>query len=238
MILNESAFKEVLGDALKCGLAEFDNAPEHKFSLKHRLAMKRIFAKFVRNVCKLKNETMAGNTVTVEYKPRLNFGKRILFFAIVIILMTFLVGWVVVFVSEKFHGTVYSDNTQLTAVDVKNCPKTIEYKYNIGFVPDGFEIIETDLTPNEAYTLYMNSATEQTITLRQLVKEEFQPHYNTEDHYFEEITVNGKKGLYIDFSEEKCSQSLLVWDNEDYILEIVANLNKDEVLNLAIINKF
>ena len=237
MIMNESAFKEVLRDALKYWLAEFDDAPEHKFSLKHRLAMKRIFAKFDRNVRKLKNETMAGNAVTVEYKPRLNIRQRIFFIMIVIILMTFLVGWVVVFVSDKFHGTVYSDNTQLNAVDVKNCPKTIEYKYVIALVPDGFEMIETDSTPNEAYTLYMNSATEQTITLRQWVKEEFQPHYNTVDHHFEEITVNGKTGLYIDFSDEKYSQSLLVWDNEDYILEIVANLDKNEALNLAIINK-
>ena len=235
--MNESAFKEVLGDALKCGLAEFDNAPEHKFSLKHRLAMKRIFAKYARNLRKLKNETMARNSVTVEYKPRLNIRQRILFITIVIILMTFLVGWVVVFVSEKFHGTVYHDNTQLTAVDRENCPDKIEYKYVLASAPNGFDLTKTTSSPTTFYALYMNSTTGQTITLRQWVKAEFMPHYNTEEYYFEEITVNGKTGLYIDLSEETYSRTLLLWDNTDYILEMVADLNKFETLNLVNLNK-
>ena len=101
--MNESVFKEILGDALKCGLAEFDNALKHKFSLKHRFAMKHIFAKFAPNASKLENEVKAETTVTVEYKPRLNIRQQILFITIIVILMSFLVGWVIVFVLEKFH---------------------------------------------------------------------------------------------------------------------------------------
>lgn len=234
--MNESVFKEILGDALKCGLAEFDNAPEHKFSLKHRLEMKRIFAKYARNVRKLKKE-VKENTATVEYKPRLNIRRRILLIAVIIILMTFLVGWVVVFVSDKFHGTVYHDNTHLFAVEVENCPQTIEHRYAPVSVPDGFEMIETDFSPIDVYTYYKNKQTGQEITLRQWVKSAFDPHYNTERHHFEEITVNGKSGLYIDFSEETYCHTLLVWDNEDYIIEIVADLNKSETYNLAKIYK-
>lgn len=235
--MNESVFKEILGEALKCGLAEFDNAPEHKFSLKHRRAMKRIFAKFARNVRKLNNGEKAEYAVTVEYKPRLNIRQRILFITIIIILMTFLVGWVVVFVSEKFHGTVYSDNTQLTAIKIEGSPTTIEYKYALASIPDDFEIIETNSSPKNAYTRYKNKQTGQGITIRQWVKEEFEPHYNTENHHFEEVTVNGKAGLYIDFSEGTYSQTLLVWDNEDYILEIVADLTKTATMDLVKFNK-
>lgn len=235
--MNESVFKEILGEALKCGLAEFDNAPEHKFSLKHRLAMKRILAKFARNVRKLNSEEKAEYAVTVEYKPRLNIRQRILFITIVIILMTFLVGWVVMFVSEKFHGTVYSDNTQLIAIEFEGSPTTIEYKYALASIPDGFEMIDTNSSPKNAYTRYKNKQTGQGITIRQWVKEKFEPHYNTENHHFEEVTVNGKVGLYIDFSEKTFSQTLLVWDNEDYILEIVADLTKAETMDLAKFNK-
>lgn len=235
--MNESVLKEILGEALKCGLAEFDNAPEHKFSLRHRLAMKRIFSKFERNVCKLNNEVKADNAITVEFKPRFNIRQRILFITIVIILMTLLVGWVVVFVSEKFHGTVYRDNTHLFAIEIEGSPTTIEYKYALASIPDGFEMIDTNLSPNNAYTRYKNKQTGQGITIRQWVKEKFEPHYNTENHHFEEVTVNGKAGLYIDFSEGTYSRTLLVWDNEDYILEIVADLTKTETVDLAKFNK-
>ncbi|MDE7361373.1 MAG: hypothetical protein K2N38_05515 [Oscillospiraceae bacterium] len=101
--MNESVFKEILGEALKSGLEEFDNAPEHMFSLKHRLAMKRIFAKYDRNVRKLK-ETNAENFV-IEYEPRLNIRQRIIFITIVIILMIFLVGCVTVLVSDMYVRT-------------------------------------------------------------------------------------------------------------------------------------
>lgn len=233
--MNESVFKGILGEALKCGLAEFDNAPEHKFSLKHCLAMKRIFAKFDRNVRKMK-ETKEENTV-IEYAPRLNLRQRILFITIVIILMTFLVGWVAVFVSEKFHGTVYHDNTQLTAIDIEGSPTTIEYKYALVSIPDGFEMIDTDSSPMDAYTYYRNKQTGQGITIKQWVKEKFKPHYNTEYYHFEEVTVNGKAGLYIDFSEGTYNHTILVWDNEDYILEIAANLTKNETMNLVKLDK-
>ena len=47
--MNESVFRELLGESLKREYAEFDKVPEHKFSLKHRRAMKRIFIKYERN---------------------------------------------------------------------------------------------------------------------------------------------------------------------------------------------
>ena len=41
-------------------------------------------------------------------------------------------------------------------------------------------MIETDSSPIDVYTVYMNRATKQTIVLRQWVKSKFAPHYNTE----------------------------------------------------------
>lgn len=235
--MNESVFKEILGDALKCELAEFDNAPEHKFSLKHWLAMKRIFAKFARNVHKLEKAEKLEKSAIDKYKPRLSIRQRAVIAVLIVILMSLLVGWVVVFVSEKFHGTVYYDNTFLTVIDTENCPTTIEYKYILASVPDGFEMIETDSSPIDVYTRYKNKQTGQTITLTQWVKTVYIPHLNTERHKIEEVTVNGKTGLYIDFSDDTYDSSFLVLDNGDYILEISADLPKSEVLNLVKFNK-
>lgn len=72
--MSESAFREILGEAIKSELAEFDNVPVHKFSLKHRLAMKRIFAKFERNASKMKKRGKSGgrtkSRIQAESKPK------------------------------------------------------------------------------------------------------------------------------------------------------------------------
>lgn len=58
-------------------------------------------------------------------------------------------------------------------------------------------------------------------------------HYNTEHHSFENIEINGKSGLCIDFSGNKAISALLVWDNGDYILEIIGDFDKYDIINLA-----
>lgn len=235
--MNEDIFKEILAKAVDCEFAEFDNAPEHKFSLKHRFAMKWIFAKYEKNVRKLRgNETTVAVQVE-EYKPRYGLSRRLFLAMIVIILASFLVGWVVVYVSTNFHGTVFSDNTQLTAKNLKECPQTIEYKYALASVPDGFEMIQTNSSPIHVYTLYMNNLTNQTITLRQIVKSRFESHYNTEHQPFEEICINGSIALYVDLGDDEYDCSLLIWDNKDYVFEIRADLNKDLAINLCNFNK-
>ncbi|MBD5130847.1 MAG: hypothetical protein HDT43_13135 [Ruminococcaceae bacterium] len=114
--MNESVFKEILGEALKCGLEEFDNAPEHKFSLKHRLAMKRVFAKYDRNVRKLK-ETTAENAA-IEYEPRLTFRKRIILVTVIIIFMVFLAGCVVL-ATDIYVRDMYVKTHQTTLLASK-----------------------------------------------------------------------------------------------------------------------
>ena len=159
---------------------------------------------------------------------------------LIIILLTFLVGCVnaiVKFVSERFNGTVYEDNTQLFVINLDNCPQTIEYQYVITNIPEGFELIKTASSPITVYTLYFNSSTGQVITLKQCVKAEFSPHYNTEKNKFEEININDNIGLYIDLSSDTRNNSVLIWDNEDYIIEISADLDKNAALDLSNITK-
>lgn len=235
--MNETVFKELLEEALLGEFTAYDNAPEHKFSLRHRLAMKRIFARFERNTRKLKENEIIGELPMSEYKTRLSLKQRMIIVTIIIILMTFLVGWIKVYVSEKFHGTVYHDYTQIIAVDLENCPQFIEYKYALASVPEGFEMVETTSSQTNSYTLYMNNLTKQTIVLQQWVKKHFAPQFNTEYYQLEEVNINGGTGVCIDFSDETYIQTLVVWDNGDYIIKIVANLDKESTVNLAKIYK-
>ena len=235
--MSEEVFKSILEKAVMSEYEELDNETDHKFSLRHRLAMKRIFARYERNVRELRANKTATTGKIVENNPRYRLSRQLFYAVIVIIFAAFLVGWVAVYVSEKFNGTVYHDNTQLIAAEKDNSLTVIKYKYALASVPDGFEITDTYSSPMCVYTLYTNKQTQQEITLRQWVKSKFSPHYNTEKHNFEEITINGKSGLYIDFSIGTYCQTMLVWDNDDYIIEIVVDFDKESAINLSKIDK-
>lgn len=224
---------------IECGIP--NDLPDYKPSLRHRLAMKRIFARFERNARKLRNTgTIQEPPITEQRTRGYNIKQRILIAALIIILMTLLAGCVnviVKFVSEHFNGTVYEDNTQLFAADLENYPQTIEYQYALTYIPEGFELIETISSPTNVYTLYSNELTGQVITLYQWVKTHFSPHYNTENNAFEEIEVNGINVLFIELNDDKRNKSVFVWDNGDYITEISADLDKDSTLDLLNITK-
>ena len=84
--MNEYVFKEILGESLKREFAEFDNAPGHKFSLKHRLSMKRVFVKYKKNTHK---------TIELSYEkiPRYRLKQKLIIVLVIIILMTLITGW-------------------------------------------------------------------------------------------------------------------------------------------------
>lgn len=235
--MNEEIFKSILEKAVMSEYADLDNEPDHKFSLKHRLAMKRIFARYEKNVRKLRAKEPNQTAQIVENKPRYRLSRKLFLAMIVIILAAFLVGWVVVYDSTNFHGTVYHDHTELTPKKTMDCPQTIEYKYDLEYVPDGFEQIKTVASRTGTYTMYKNKNTNQTISLLQWVKTHYNPSINTEYSSLEEIDVNDEKGVCIDFSNTAGIKSLVVWDNGDYIIEIIADLDKESTMNLSKINK-
>lgn len=238
--MNESIFDEILGTAVNSEFAEFENTPEHKFSLKHRLAMSRIFARFEKNVQKLKEKNIEPSVPTepTEHRrKRLTVAQR-LTIALIIVFLLALTGCVVAaFFSKDFNGTVYKDNTLLFPVNLENAPQSIEYIYAFDYVPDEFELVETIPSVSNVYTSYENKTTKQTIVLYQWVKSHYNPRINTEYHALEEIEINGKEGLYINAGNNEDSRTFLIWDNDDYIIQISSGLNKEDALELSKLHK-
>ena len=68
-MMNESLLREILSESYKHEYAEFDNTPEHKFSLKHRIAMKHILSRYERNVRKLQKREEASLMPIIGLKP-------------------------------------------------------------------------------------------------------------------------------------------------------------------------
>lgn len=223
--MNDSYFKDVLAEICDEEIAELNASLCFKPSLRHRFAMKRIFALFEEKTHVTASDPSKALPENKHF--RLN-ARLIILFAAIIFLMMF-VGFVIVYFSKDFYGTVYSDNTHLFAADKGNCPATIEYEYYLSELPEGFEMVENISTCTDVYTRYEKKFSCQGITLTQYTKNEFKPHYNTEHHDFEEIDINGHSGLCLDFSDG----SILIWDNVDYILELNGNLPKNELMFLA-----
>lgn len=228
--MNENILKDVLAEIYEEEISALNNLPQFKTSLRHRIVMKHIFSLFEKNKRKSVNAPL--QIVDSRQKPLRLRNKLVLILAL-IICAALLTGFIVVFVSKNFSGTVYSDNTHLFAVNTENCTTTIEHKYYLPDLPKGFELIESDSSSFDVYTLYQNNETKQTIALSQYTKNHFKPHYDTEHHNFEDVEINGRSGLCIDFSDDEHYCSMVVWDNNDYILELFGDLSKNQLIELA-----
>lgn len=228
--MNENDFKEILAEICDEEIAELNKIPPFKPSLRHRLAMKRIFAAFEKNLRKA--ETVPEPILTMQNTHK-SLSTRLMIIIAAIVCAALLTGAVTVYFSKSFHGTVFPDNTQLFAVDTENCLTTIEYRYYLPKLPEGFELVEYSPTRTDVYSRYENELLGQDIRISQYTKDSFFPHYNTEYHDFEEIEINGHNGLCLDFSDSEHYSSLIVWDNEDYILEISGDISKNDAIILA-----
>lgn len=91
--MNETVFREILRDAVMLEYNAVNNVAEHKFSFRHKRAMKRIFARFERNTRRLEKNRTVRLPYKNEYNSRSGLKQRIIIIAVLIILMVFLVGW-------------------------------------------------------------------------------------------------------------------------------------------------
>lgn len=231
--MNENILEDIVAESYRREYEQYDNAPEHNFSIKHKLNMKRIFARYTRNVNKIKQIESKRHFEETAYSHSLSLRQKLFVAVLIIVLMTLLVGWVAVYISKDFHGTVYHDYTQIFPVDTDNCPQRIECRYELSEIPDGFELSETVFSPVAVSTKYHNKSTGVTIGIVQWVKTHYDPNINTEHHKIEEIDINGHVGLCVDFSDDEHSSALIMWDNGDYIIDIGGDLPKNELEKLA-----
>ena len=210
---------------------EFANIEEvaPRFSIKHKIAMRKIYRKFADNAY---NKSSTNQTVYVPSKP-ISIRKRMIIVAIIIIGMAVLTGFVIMFISNGFKGKVYHDNTHLFAVNTEGCPTTIEKEYELSVLPEGYELCDTNVGNAMAQKVYKNN-TGETIIFTQYIKSKFNLHINTEEHKTIETSINGCNAVYIDFNDKNV---IIVWDNNDYILEISGDFDKYEAAKLAELNE-
>lgn len=207
--------------------------PLPRFSLKHKIRMKRIFKQFSKNKKQIFNkELFVDHSVETKHQP-LTFRKRLLIAALIIIFLAFMTGFVIVFVSKGFKGTVYHDSTRLFVINAEDFPLEIEKKYVLSVVPEDFELELSDSYEIRAITRYRNSITDQRISFYQTVKSEYFVHINTEGFELREIEINGCNAVCIDFTSDRETASMVIWEDKDYILELSCDLPLEETIILV-----
>lgn len=118
----------------------------------------------------------------------------------------------------------------LKAVDMENCPETIECIYYLSEIPDGFYLEEFDNEIiSEVSTWYKNTNGYDFILFMQDTKKGNSFYDNEHISSIEDVTVGDKYGVFMTW--EKTTR--LVWDNGDYVLEISSRLPKEEAIELA-----
>ena len=227
---------ELISGYFEKQFAEVDEVPLPKFSFRHRLTMKRIFKLFEHN--KAMSDINAEDTCeNVLGHKQLSFRKRLIIAVAIIVCLAVMTGFVIVFISGGFNGTVYQDNTHLFAIDIANCPSTIEKEYRLSVVPEGFEIYDVSATSTDITVMYCNPDTEQVLVFQQTVKSEYNSHINTEGYDLQETNVNGRGAVYIEYDTDHNISSTVIWDNKDYILTLSGDFNQNELRNLAVSNE-
>ena len=227
---NEALLDEVLTEYYDAYLSKFDDAAEHRFSLRHRLKMKKIFRLYEKNVQKLYHEPAAKQ----HEIGKVRFSRKTVLAIVAIVLLSVIVGCAVAyFVSESFRGTVHDDNTQLFAINVGGAPTTIEYTYYLSNPPRGFKLLETDISDYDAYSNYVNNDTGEYIIIFQYVKGKYDPHFNTENKKLSKIDFDGREAVILETSNSNEDSFILVLDNGEYILEIITNCSKEIFQNIA-----
>lgn len=228
--VNEITLDEVLVAAHDIEFAQYDNSPEHSFSHRHIRAMKRIFKIYERNASLLNHVVNKDK----NQESHICWNRKSFAVVLVIVLLAVLAGCaVIIYTLGGFNTEAHSDNTELFPINYENGPETIESVYYISDLPEGF--IEVDVDQNDycVYNYYRNEESGKTITFYQWVKKDYVFHENTEKGQLGLIKIFEKDGICVDYTNRKYEGCEIIWDNGDYILEIVTNTTRDETLDLA-----
>ena len=202
-----------------------------QFTAKHNRKMKRVFDVYAKNQTSVYNQP-----ILTKSKRPLSIRKQILIAAIIIVSLAFITGCVIAFISNSFRGTVYNDNTYLFALDIGDSPTVIEEEYTLSVIPDGYELYESSSSSINKFTVYRNNDNKE-LVFGQTVKSKYNSHINTEGYDIEEIFVNGCDAIYVEYQRETGIDSLVVWNNDEYILELHGNFAKEELIDLANCNE-
>ena len=211
--MNENILAEVFEDIYRQEFSEFDDATRHFFSLRHRKAVKGI---------------LYPKAAVYTAKRGIPIKKRLLI-ALLVILLSAIGVAACAAVGRSFSFKEKGEFTVMTPVIDQNAPVMIDDYYYLPAVPEGFELYDQERCLTSS-SFYYKDGSERCFFFSQSVKENFFVYYDSEGWFTEEIKISERPAVY--FTEDGINGTI-VWDNEDFILEIGGDLSKEELIALA-----
>ena len=212
--MEEKLFKSILREAYDREYNELTARGEHKFSLRHRMRMRKVFRKYERSGVDV-NKAMPKTTVR----------RRLTVALIVVLVAAILTVTVVALVMNGFKTVEKDDHTEVFAINLENAPTTIEEVYELTWVPEGYELVESKQGINTIRYRY-NLSEDEYLVFCQYTKFSYAANENTEQLPYEYIIVDGYDGIIVTVVD----LNTIVWETEKYILRLRSNLNKEEML--------
>lgn len=218
--MDEYTLGNVIDEVLRRDFMPFERPREHKFSLRHRRRMKKLFS-------------ADADTGFEKTTARIPVRKRLLTVLVLVLLMA-IAG---LSAAASFGGSFFgafgfmknaTGTTAVVSLDQSNKHDFISDIYKLGAPPKGYIYSEYCGSTDRTFTYYRNG-TGDILLMCQFVKEEFCNEYNSNFSELTETSVCGMSGYYSTVEE----YTDLVWDNGEYIFELNGKLPVEELVKAA-----
>ncbi len=169
----------------------------------------------------------------IYYKVTLTGMRRTIcvFVAIIVLFCCSLsVGAVRNAIKEFFINT-FATHDRITAnvENTKEYPETLEKIYELGYVPSGFELVDSSVDTSNA--TYMYASNDSMIIFMQDVKTVYSSNIDNENSLKSIETHNNQE--YVIYTWENSEDIKIILDNGEYIFSLSGNLNKNEAIKMC-----
>ena len=231
-LLLKEAFEEMVTQEYENRPLEF---PEHRFSLKFRLKMRRL----MKQIDVGEQETEEKTSLLELYRPIRSKRKLVVLIALMLLLLggtvvaaKTLITWLYQITLEQQEDHV-KVNRQEAAVS-ENVTEVTEgsfRKYQLTKIPEGYHLVEEKFSEvfNDYKVVYINEQKETLLFRQNGQKETTVGNITSYKEDMEEINVNNFEGYFV---KDYDTASLILSDGE-YLIEIFGNFTKEELITLA-----
>lgn len=184
-----------------------DEIPIHKFSKIHKEKMKELFQ--------------------TEPAPKLKLSKKtakLLLIAAILLALTTTTVFAIPG-SRKAILEKFSNHDEYVVLDTSKAKKVKSLIVN--YMPDGYECVEK-IENKEKFTYHFENGGKRIQISKKMLG--FGNYYDNEHGGTEEIKINGYDGLIYDFGDSFYG---IVFNDGNYIFEIISNENKETIVKIA-----
>lgn len=179
-----------------------------------------------------KMEKMIKSEHNVYHKVTLTRARKILCVAAIIIalLLSSLSVEAVRNLIANFFVEYFNDhNTVASNTEGSLYPTELESIYELGYIPDGYKLLDEDLTSDNEVCIYVNGNGD-SLVYEQNVKKNYSINIDNE-YTTQSIEMHKKQEFYI--YNYKNQEYNIIWDNGEYVFSVSGKLPKNELLKLC-----